>query len=115
MKSKIATLTPDELRVYAEIAFASVNGVCNEAATVLRHRCDLKSTHVFYKHLATLEEKGLIKQTKQCYGVPRIIELTTKGMPTSKYFSEPLTEALICLNRSRLSVTSFILSSRSVE
>lgn len=79
MKSRIATLSPDELRVYAEIAFASNKGVCNEAATVLRHRCELESTEAFYKYLDTLEEKGLIKQEKQCYGVPRIIELTNNA------------------------------------
>jgi hypothetical protein len=80
MKSKIATLTPDEMRVYAEIAIASVKGVCNEAATVLSHRCELESTHAFYKYLDTLEEKGLIKQKKQCNGVPRIIELINNAL-----------------------------------
>ena len=74
MKSKIAQLTSTELRVYAEIAYTSNDGICNTPATVMRHRCDL-SIYFYNKALASLEKKGVIVQDVRCGGVPRIIKL----------------------------------------
>lgn len=75
METKIAQLTNTELRVYAEIAYASNNGICNTPATVIRHRCNL-SIYLYSKALASLEKKEVIAQEIRCGGVPRIIRLT---------------------------------------
>ena len=77
MKNKIAGLTSIELRVYAEVAHASSEGLCNTPATVMRHRCGL-ITYFYNKTLAELKKKGLIAQEIICCGVPRVIKLIGK-------------------------------------
>ena len=74
-KSALASLSPTQLRVYAEIARASENGVCDTAATVLWRRCEVQSKHIFYKHVGELAEKGLLDQEIISNGVPRVIKL----------------------------------------
>lgn len=80
MKSKIELLSNQELRVYAEIANESINGICDTPATVISHKCGL-SIYFYEKILAELERKGVITQIINCGGVPRTLRL---GKNTSK-------------------------------
>lgn len=74
MKSKIELLSHIELRVYAEIAHESVDGICKTPATVISRKCGL-SIHFYKKTLAELERKGVITQSINCGGVPRTLKL----------------------------------------
>ncbi len=77
MKANISELNPMELRVYGELAHASVNGICSIPMTRMKHRCGL--TEANYKNaLKFLEDKGLIEQKIQGRGVPRTIKLISE-------------------------------------
>ncbi len=75
MKSKIQNLTPEELKVYAEIAHASIKGICKTPATIIRNRLNKIGIHQYKKTLDSLANKGLIAQEVICNGVPRKISL----------------------------------------
>ena len=68
------SLTDIEVLVYAEIANATNEGVCNTPTTVMRRKCGL-STHFYNKTLTALVEKQFISQETICAGVPRILRL----------------------------------------
>ena len=74
MKTNISELNPIELRVYAELAQASVNGICTTPMTRMKYRCGLSEAN-YKKVLKSLENRGLIEQKIQGRGVPRVIKL----------------------------------------
>ena len=78
MKSKIGQLNSIELRVYAEISYASQNGICGRSINTMRHRCEL-SPYFYKKTLSSLEEKRFISQ-ELGYGVTRKIHLINENM-----------------------------------
>ena len=74
MANNLSGLNPTELRVYGEIAHASVNGICSIPMTKMKYRCGLKEAE-YRKTIDSLENKGFIEQKIQGRGVPRIIKL----------------------------------------
>jgi len=74
MTTKVSNLNSVELRVYAELAHVSVNGVCTTPMTKMKHRCGI-SVKEYKDILNSLETKGLIEQKIQGRGVPRTIRL----------------------------------------
>jgi len=77
MGTIISNLNPVELRVYSELAQASVNGICTIPITRMKYRCGL-SVGNYKKILELLEHRGLIEQKIQGRGVPRIIKLISE-------------------------------------
>ena len=77
MVTNISDLNPIELRVYGELAQASVNGICTTPMTKMKYRCGLSEAN-YKKILESLESRGLIEQKIQGRGVPRIIRLISE-------------------------------------
>jgi len=77
MEANISDLNPIELRVYGELAKASVNGICTTPMTTMKYRCGLSEAN-YKKILKSLEHIGLIEQKIQGRGVPRIIRLISE-------------------------------------
>jgi hypothetical protein len=72
--SDIEQLDSSQLRIYAEVARASRNGVCRLPAMMLVRRSGIGSRYMLNKHLMSLQERGLIEQVERS-GAPREIKL----------------------------------------